>query len=446
MKKIIAFATFLIVAILCFGESPVRTYAADTRKTVETTEHKLNTHIDNISIELEFPVEPGSDYKVTVFYKADKEPSRKMFIRYEDVTEDECVPNILEGQDDRSALLNEVLSPSEEGSRSFFLAAIDDTLNMMVSGDMTVKSIVIEKLEPNQAGKKPTVFFAGDSQLKENSPRVGWAQVIDIYFSKDVNLDNRAIGARSTGSYLRQGRWNALLMDVCPGDYVFIDFGHNDGGSVVGRAVTLKDYKNYLLNQYIDGVRERGAIPVIVSIANRDTVNKNGEFSQTLPDYVEAAKEAASEKGAYFIDLNEKSLKLLSEFTKQYGIGSTTSNLYVDGTHFSEYGAKLMAGLVVEGIKELGDDSLSKFIKEPSQKEFEVDIIFGELPETTETENESIVENSANVPDTALDNSNAEVNITSKKRGVDKDTVFLIFILLSLVGFIGYRIYIRKKK
>lgn len=412
--------------------SSIGCYAENLKKVENTETIELNQHIDGVNIELSYSVIPGKNYQVTVCYKADEDAAKKLFIRYEDVSEDECTPNIVE-QDDRSGLLYEEIKPNEEGFRSFYFAAIDDSLDLRISGPVTIEKIVLERYEDNVAGDKRTVYLVGDSQLKENSPKTGWAQVINKLFTEDVLFVNKAIGARSTGSYLKQGRWNEVLFDVAPGDYVFIDFGHNDGGSVVGRAVKLEDYKDYLMHQYVEGVRVRGAIPVIVSIANRNTVNKEtGEFSQTLPKYVQAAREAADETDTYFIDLNARSIEFLTEYTKKNGIGSTTENLYVDGTHFTEAGAFEIAMLVVDEISKLNLEGLSEFC------------ILPQVIPISEDTSDNVLE--PYEPKEEIIAAPTEVLESTGDDKPDRDVYFIVFLVIGFCALVGYRFICGRKK
>jgi len=346
MKKTKHLFTFLALMCCMFMMSAVSAHADESS---DVTTYDINLPVEKTNVTYDIPVEPGRNYTVTVYYKAFDEVTKNMNIFFEEVTEDEITPNV-KASDDRSGLLNEVLTPGEEGSRTFTFAAVDDTLNLIVAGNVTLVKVDVQLLPQSAAGEKRTVYLVGDSQLKENAPKTGWAQVINRYFTDDIIFVNKAIGARSTGSYIRQGRWNEVLLAVKPGDYVFVDFGHNDGGGVAGRSVTVSKYQKYLEEVYIEGVRQRGGIPVIVSIGNRNNINKSkGIVNPTLSNYVEAARTAATNKDAAFIDLNAESIVYLQNLYDSLGSAAVDLH-YIDGTHYSEFGAVKMAAIVVNGI------------------------------------------------------------------------------------------------
>lgn len=362
MKKTKHLFTFLALMCCMFMISAVSAHADESS---DITTYDINLPVEKTNVTYDIPVEPGRNYTVTVYYKAFDEVTKNMNIFYEEVTEDEITPNV-KAADDRSGLLNEVLTPGEEGSRTFTFAAVDDTLNLIVAGNVTLVKVDVQLLPQNTAGEKRTVYLVGDSQLKENAPKTGWAQVINRYFTDDIIFVNKAIGARSTGSYIRQGRWNEVLLAVKPGDYVFVDFGHNDGGGVAGRAVTVSKYQKYLEEVYIEGVRQRGGIPVIVSIGNRNNINKSkGIVNPTLPNYVEAARTAAANKNAAFIDLNAESIVYLQNLYDSLGSAAVDLH-YIDGTHYSEFGAVKMAAIVVNGICNLKLEGLYEHYVAPT--------------------------------------------------------------------------------
>ncbi|MBO7336497.1 MAG: hypothetical protein J6U42_06120, partial [Lachnospiraceae bacterium] len=309
-------------------------------------------------------------------------------IYYEDVQFDQCVPNVQEpykadGVDDRSGLLYELVKPGVTEERDFSVAATDDKLTVIVVGDAKLLKIVVTPQEVKEAGKKRTVYVIGDSLVANyNSsqyPMTGWGQMLHEFFTDDIVISNRAIGGRSTLNFMNQGRLNDVLLNVRPGDYVLVTFGHNDGGSVAGRACTTSAYKRYLEDLYIEGVRQRGGIPVMVTLGNQN-IFRNGEIAQSSPDYVKAMREAASEKDCLLIDLNEKSKAYFQEMHDTYGWGFLSDMVFnafragiydnalngaADSTHFQKYGATKLAEFVAEGIAEQKFAGLYEFYKAP---------------------------------------------------------------------------------
>lgn len=219
-----------------------------------------------------------------------------------------------------------------------------------------------------QALAAPVVYMAGDSTVMSygsgNYPQQGWGGRIHHMFTTGVSFNNRAIGGRSSKSFVDEGRLAAILSVIKPGDYLFVQFGHND----VYRDVRLytdpyTSYKTYL-SMYVDLSRQYGAIPVLVTPMGRRRYDSGGRFLNDFVDRSAAMKQLAAEKGVALIDLNAKSIA----FYNGVGVAATTDvflwlaagqysrfpNGVSDATHFQEYGAAQLARLVVQGIEENG--------------------------------------------------------------------------------------------
>ncbi|MDP4182079.1 MAG: rhamnogalacturonan acetylesterase, partial [Bacillota bacterium] len=159
---------------------------------------------------------------------------------------------------------------------------------------------------------KPTVYICGDSTVQNYSasyaPQTGWGQVIPKYFTSDVLFVNKAIGGRSSKSFIVDGRLDEILKVIQPNDYLFVQFGHNDADISKPERYTEPntEYKQYL-RQYIDGARSKGAIPVLITPVARLNYT-NGAFKNDFPAYCTAMKEVATEKNVGCIDLMTKSI------------------------------------------------------------------------------------------------------------------------------------------
>ncbi|MGW6014671.1 rhamnogalacturonan acetylesterase [Streptomyces sp. NPDC055210] len=215
-----------------------------------------------------------------------------------------------------------------------------------------------------------TLYIASDSTAQTYSsgyyPQAGWGQKLSSYFTSNITVANRAIGGRSSRSFIEQGRLAAIHQVIKAGDYLFVQFGHND--ATVGNAeryTSPADYKEYLRNDYIRGTRARGATPVVVTPVSRRSYNATtGKFNVSFPAYVDAAKAVAQEEGAPLVDLSAASRAYLD------GIGVEASkgiflwlnagqypnfpNGVQDNTHFQERGAVEMARLVARAVAGLG--------------------------------------------------------------------------------------------
>jgi lysophospholipase L1-like esterase len=228
------------------------------------------------------------------------------------------------------------------------------------------------------AGDGPTIYIASDSTAQTYdpyyAPQTGWGQVLDQFFADDVTIANHAIGGRSSRSFIEQGRLDAILDEIQPGDYLFVQFGHNDATiSRPERYTPPADYKEYLRNDYIAGARERGAIPVIVTpVSRRDFDPATGKFNVSFPAYVAAAEEVAAEEGVPLVDLGASSRAYLDSIGPEEAKSvflHVPPNVYanrpygtIDETHFQEYGAVQMARLIAEDVARL-DVPLAAYVE-----------------------------------------------------------------------------------
>jgi lysophospholipase L1-like esterase len=228
--------------------------------------------------------------------------------------------------------------------------------------------IIIAVLQIVADAQTITVYLAGDSTMAEKTaekrPETGWGEYLQIYFDeKRVKIDNRARNGRSTKSFIDEGHWQKIVDDLKPGDYVLIQFGHNDSKKEDPKryAEAKTDYITNL-KRFASEVRKKSANPVILSPVVRRRFNEKLEFYDTHGEYPSAARQAATEAKVPFIDMHGKSEALLRSFGAErskklflilaegehpnYPKGSD------DNTHFSAYGAEQIARLAVEGFKE----------------------------------------------------------------------------------------------
>ena len=222
------------------------------------------------------------------------------------------------------------------------------------------------------------LYIAGDSTVMTYKsgynlyPQQGWGGRLPDYLSTGVTISNRAIGGRSSKSFVDEGRLQAILDVIKPGDYLFVQFGHNDGR--LGTAT----YKQYLA-MYVDGAKQRGAIPVLVTPMCRRNYDSTGKFINDFTAYADTMKQLATEKAAKLLDLNAKSIAWYNTIGApateavflwlQPGVYPNFPNGVQDRTHFQEYGAGQMARFVTQGIEELnlGIKSFIKSITYPAE-------------------------------------------------------------------------------
>jgi rhamnogalacturonan acetylesterase len=232
---------------------------------------------------------------------------------------------------------------------------------------------------------KPTIYLIGDSTVKNGSGKGegglwGWGNYLYTQFdTSKVSIRNYALGGRSSRTFISEGLWDKVLAKLKPGDYVFIQFGHNDSspvndnsrarGTLKGTGEETEEIDNILtkkheivhtygwyLRKYISDTKAKGAVPVVCSLVPRNNW-KNGKIVRASEDYGKWAKESAQEGKAYFIDLNE----IIAARYDPLGENEVTAKLFLtDNTHTNEAGAIINAQAVAEGIRHLKGCKLKK--------------------------------------------------------------------------------------
>ncbi len=253
----------------------------------------------------------------------------------------------------------------------FKLKKIKNSLNILL-----ILTAVTLLLNFYQQGKIK-IFLIGDSTMADkplsDNPERGWGQMFPIFFSDQVQVENYAKNGRSTKSFIDEGRWKTVYDKLQPGDYVFIQFGHNDEKKNDSTRYTEPHtaYKSNLL-KFINDSKEKGAIPILITPVARRKFDKDNKLVNTHGEYPGVVREIAKEQNVSLIDLEKRSEKLFNKLGPE-----GTKNIFLwipqgeyknfpegkkDNTHFQQNGAIEIAKLVIEGIKEL-NLPLSKYIK-----------------------------------------------------------------------------------
>lgn len=222
--------------------------------------------------------------------------------------------------------------------------------------------------------KKITLFIVGDStaanKVEKALPENGWGMRIGEFFSDKVTIANKAANGRSTKSFIAERRWQAVLNELKPGDFVFIQFGHNDEKiDKPDVGTSLDEYKANLI-LYVNQAKEKKANPVLLTPIMRRSFT-NGVFADTHKGYPDVVRKLADSLKVPLIDMHQKTQKLLVGLGEQGSIklfnhldsGHVNYPKGVkDNTHLNVEGAKEVAALVAQGIKEqkLG---LAKYLK-----------------------------------------------------------------------------------
>jgi PelA/Pel-15E family pectate lyase len=212
-----------------------------------------------------------------------------------------------------------------------------------------------------------TVYLAGDSTMaakaEDRRPETGWGEKLQQFFTSEaVRIENHARNGRSTRSFLAEGHWQAIINKLQPGDYVFIQFGHNDAAQDrTDRYTPPADYKANL-RRFVREVRGKQAHPVLLTPVMRRRF-RDGAFYDSHGEYPALVREVAAAQNVPLIDLHRSSEALIKQYGEQ---GSRQLFLHLaaganrnypqglsDDTHFSPLGAQLIAEQVVRGLREL---------------------------------------------------------------------------------------------
>jgi len=230
---------------------------------------------------------------------------------------------------------------------------------------------------------KPTLWLIGDSTVNNGTPgQVGWGKPLATLFDPaKITVENRARGGRSSRTFFTEGRWDQVLAAIKPGDFVLMQFGHNDGGPLsggtgraslkgsgddvkevtdptTGKPETVHTYGWYL-RRYAADARSRGATPIVLSPIPRN-IWKDGRVARAANDYGKWAAEAAKAAGAPFIDLNE----LVAKRYEDTGEAKVAAEYFgpTDHTHTTAAGAAVNAAAVADGIRALRDCPLGGYL------------------------------------------------------------------------------------
>lgn len=235
----------------------------------------------------------------------------------------------------------------------------DDKLTLEFNGDAPVcERITIEPADDSVV----TVFLCGNSTVvdQDNEPWASWGQMIPRFFNSEVSIANYAESGESANSFLAAGRLKKALSQMKAGDYVFMEFGHNDQKQ---KGPGKGAYYSFMtsLKTFIDEARARGAHPVLVTPTQRRSFDDNGRIRDTHEDFPEAMRWLSAKENVPLIDLNEMTRTLyeaLGVDNSKHAFVHYPSGTYpgqnrelADNTHFNPYGAYEIAKCVIEGMK-----------------------------------------------------------------------------------------------
>jgi lysophospholipase L1-like esterase len=239
--------------------------------------------------------------------------------------------------------------------------------------------------------ERPTLYIIGDSTVRNtNRPQCGWAdKIADFFDTTQLRVSNQAMAGRSTRTFIKEKRWDRVMSTLKKGDYVIMQFGHNEGSrpdtNRAGYRGVLKGIGEetveltwpdstkelvhtygWYLQKFVKDVQSKGAIPVIASMIPRnqfvearpdDPVGRE-KVKRAGNDYGKWAKEVAIREGAIFIDLNS----ITADKYDVLGPGKVKELFSGDHTHTNEAGATMNAASVIEGIRSIPGLGLNKYL------------------------------------------------------------------------------------
>ncbi|GAB3986165.1 rhamnogalacturonan acetylesterase [Spirosoma daeguense] len=228
---------------------------------------------------------------------------------------------------------------------------------------------------------KITVYLIGDSTMSikpvKAYPEHGWGMPFANFFDESVTVDNRAQNGRSTRTFIEEKRWQSVEENLHEGDYVFIQFGHNDEVPTKKSYTNEADFQTNLI-RFITESRAKKAIPVLITPVARRKFDEAGKIEGTHNVYSELVRKVATDNNTPLIDLDPQSQQLL----QQLGV-EPSKHLFLhlapgqhpnhpqgkeDNTHFSELGARRMAEIVLANIRSLKLELADRIVKPESVK------------------------------------------------------------------------------
>lgn len=334
-------------------------------KASQTETFKLSEGIFYFSVNV-----PDGNYKVTVTLGSKKQKgnttvraeSRRLFVQNAETKKGEfktysfivnkrnTTINLPDGKTDR------VRIKAREQSKLNW----DDKLTIEINGDAPACSGI--RIEP--ANDVPTLWLCGNSTVvdQDYEPWASWGQMITRWFDDKVAVGNYAESGETATSFIGAGRLKKIVSLMKKGDYIFMEFGHNDQKEKRPGSGAFYNYA-YALKQFVDEARAKGVTPIFVTPTQRRMFDDNGKIRETHANYPEAMRWVAKDLGVQVIELHE----MTRTFFETLGVEDSKRSLvhypagtypnqatkFEDNTHFNPYGAYEIAKMVIEGMKEL---------------------------------------------------------------------------------------------
>ena len=225
--------------------------------------------------------------------------------------------------------------------------------------------------------KKITIWMCGDSTMsikeKKAYPETGWGMPFVHFWDSTVRIENHAKNGRSTKTFISEKLWQNVIDNVKEGDYVFIQFGHNDEAKEKTERYTTPDEYKYNIKKFISEARVKKAILVLFTPVSRRRFDNDGNAIETHIEYSALVREVAASEKVPMIDMDKKTMELYRQFGKENsrwlflqlkpGEHPNYPEGRDDNTHFNELGARLVAQIALAELQKLFPDLADRVIK-----------------------------------------------------------------------------------
>ncbi|GLB51239.1 rhamnogalacturonan acetylesterase [Neptunitalea chrysea] len=266
------------------------------------------------------------------------------------------------------------------------LLAASLIIKELVNSSNSINNYIIEHPKTHLPAKKH-VYLIGDSTVANNGNDsiAGWGIKLTMFFDTTrVVIHNKARGGRSSRTFRGEGLWKAVLDSLQEGDYVLIQFGHNDGGHIdtpkyrgsikgMGEKTQLVDFGNdstevvhtfgWYMTKYVEEARAKGATPIVLSMVPRN-IWHDELIERNSDDYAGWAKNVAKHTETLFIDINDSIAKVYEEL----GVQGVSTFFPKDHTHTNFKGAELNALVVAKSLKQIKKSKLRDYIYLPKEE------------------------------------------------------------------------------
>ncbi|MEL1240914.1 rhamnogalacturonan acetylesterase [Flavobacterium flavipallidum] len=249
----------------------------------------------------------------------------------------------------------------------------DDKLTLEFLGTVEVKSITIKSID-----KVVNVYLAGDSTVTDQDlePWASWGQFITNYFDQNVVVSNYAVSGATLRSFKSSLRLKKVLSIIKPGDYLIVEFAHNDEKEK-GEGIGPWDSYSASLREFVQAARDKGANPILITPVQRRAFNADGTLRPTHGDYPDAMRKVAQEMNVPLVDITKLTTTLYESWgdePSRKAFVQYPANTFPgqkekleDNTHFNSFGANEIALCVIKGLRDLNNPLAKYLIKDLPQ-------------------------------------------------------------------------------